>query len=123
MKDGAVSRHIDTRPDNLPLQLNRFIEDFGQHAADYKYNSAGIGVNRYNCALFSENVLDAGGVQQSAGLLISTPYQVATGQRGPSNPVSVLLQNLKERRARRQAAQDVVQQQREMPPPAMYQDI
>jgi RHS repeat-associated protein len=101
----------------------RFAEDFGQHAADYKYNSAGIGVNRYNCALFSEKVLDAGGVQQSAGLLISTPYQVATGQRGPSNPVSVLLQNLKERRARRQAAQEVVQQQREMPPPAMYQDI
>ena len=83
----------------------------------YKYNAAGLGVNRYNCALFSEEVLGAAGVQRSAGLVVSTPYEVATGQKAPRNPVSQLLLNMKERRARRQAAQELLQQQHIAPPP------
>jgi len=62
-----------------------FAEQFGQHADDYKYNAAGIGVNCYNPAWFSEEVLGTDGVQRSAGLLISTPYEVPTGQKAPRN--------------------------------------
>jgi RHS repeat-associated protein len=100
-----------------------FAEHFGQNADNYKYNAAGVGVNRYNCAVFSEEVLGAAGVQRSAGLIVSTPYEVATGQKAPRNPVSQLLLNLKERRARRQAAQEVQQQQRIAPPPARYEEF
>lgn len=50
----------------------------------YTYNYFGIGYRAYNCALFAEKILQAAGVKQSAGLVVSTPLEVALGKKLPS---------------------------------------
>jgi len=57
---------------------------FQDHASDFTYSKLGIGPKRYNCALFVEKILKAAGVNQSAGLIASTPLEVAKGKKLPS---------------------------------------
>jgi hypothetical protein len=58
-------------------------QEFQANQAKYKYNVLGIGWRRYNCALFVEKILEAGGVKRSAGVIFSTPLEVATGKKVP----------------------------------------
>ena len=50
----------------------------------YSYSYLGIGYRQYNCAVFAEKILEAAGVKRSAGLLVSTPLEVALGKKLPS---------------------------------------
>jgi hypothetical protein len=65
--------------------LNAFMRAkfFAIDARKYTYNYFGIGYRAYNCALFAEKILAAAGVKQSAGLVISTPLEVALGRKLP----------------------------------------
>jgi RHS repeat-associated protein len=90
----------------------------------YTYSRTGLGVNRYNCALFAEKVLDGAGVQQSSGLVISTPYELVTG-KAPRPSISKIFANIKQSFQRRAAAvqaapQELRRQEVEVPIPARY---
>jgi hypothetical protein len=56
---------------------------FEAHAGEFTYSKLGIGPKRYNCALFVEKILKAAGVNRSAGLIASTPLEVARGKKFP----------------------------------------
>jgi hypothetical protein len=56
---------------------------FQDHASEFTYSKLGIGPKRYNCALFVEAILKAAGVNRSAGLIASTPLEVARGKKFP----------------------------------------
>jgi hypothetical protein len=57
--------------------------DFEMNKRKYTYNYFGIGYRSYNCALFAEKILQAAGVNQTAGLVVSTPLEVALGRKLP----------------------------------------
>ena len=68
---------IDSAAANAALAAAR---DFSSRQGEFRYNKIGLGYKRYNCALFVERILRAAGIEASAGLIVSTPKQVATGR-------------------------------------------
>ena len=58
-------------------------QGFARYKDTYKYNYFGIGKRAYNCALFAEKILQAAGVNQSSGLIFSTPLEAALGKKVP----------------------------------------
>lgn len=62
--------------------LGRAME-FAANRSKYSYSRLGIGFRRYNCALFAEKILQAAGVKASAGILASTPLELALGKKLP----------------------------------------
>jgi len=58
-------------------------QEFEANRSKYTYSRLGIGPRRYNCALFAEKILQAAGVKRSAGLIASTPLELALGKKLP----------------------------------------
>lgn len=60
----------------------RKAEHFQKRQSRYWYSPLGIGWRGYNCANFAEAILKAAGVRRSAGLIFSTPSELAFGKKG-----------------------------------------
>jgi hypothetical protein len=59
-------------------------EEFQANRSKYSYSRLGIGFRRYNCALFAEKIIQAAGIKATAGLLASTPLELALGRKLPA---------------------------------------
>jgi hypothetical protein len=57
--------------------------EFETNRSKYTYSRLGIGFRRYNCALFAEKIIQAAGVKATAGILASTPLELALGKKLP----------------------------------------
>jgi RHS repeat-associated protein len=94
--DPSTSTTWEISNDQARAALDR-AEHLHENEGAYTYGYLGIGLNRYNCALIAENVLQGAGIKQSSGLIISTPLQVATGERLPRLNLGKIFSSLKQK--------------------------
>jgi hypothetical protein len=80
--DAATSTTWNVSGTGAIAALGKAME-FAANRSKYSYSRLGIGFRRYNCALFAEKILQAAGVNRTAGLLASTPLELAMGKKLP----------------------------------------
>jgi hypothetical protein len=51
----------------------------------YFFSKYGLGVDGYNCSTFAAKIVQAAGVDASAGLIIDTPGEISIGARSPND--------------------------------------
>lgn len=90
-------------------------EDIQANSNDYTYAYLGFGFTKkkpINCARFAEKVLKASGIKATSGLIVKTPYELATGSK-----------TKKKKKKTKEQEPENIEVQEEAPLPEVIQEI